>query len=243
MAAGLLFLAACAAPVKRPAVPEPAATPAPGPEKTDGQLQTDVYGSILIDYKAIRIAVDPSPTSSWDFSTVNYVLLTEGAPGPFTARTDIKMMAPPPAVAALQRRGFTQVKGVSVGQRLYLKKNEAFLFVSAVTAGQGEQMKNGYLLEFDNGRNVFIGGRFGSVDPLREFVFSLRDDGKEIYLATVAADSDAVAAQETALLQPRFAFYDPGARSVDRKAVDKTLSDELYPGVFSVLKRGQSVPF
>lgn len=203
----------------------------------------DSAGAFLIDYKTIRIAVDPTVTSTWDFSRIDYVLLTGADSNSFTARKDIKIMAPASAVSELQQRGFTQVKGVSTGRRLYLKKDDVFLFAGPVTGGHGLNMNNGYLLEFDNGRNVYIGGRVSSIDPLREFVFSLRDDGKEIHLAVLRADTDALAAEAAALLQPQFIFYDPGPRHADRKSIDKILAEQLYSGVFAVLKRDQSVPF
>jgi hypothetical protein len=238
----LVGLAACATPPTRPVPPE-TQLPVPVLEKTFGNIQTDSGGALLIEYKTMHILVDPAASTTWDTAKVDYLLLTDAAPRPLNARKDLKIMAPPSAVGWLQKQGFTQVKGASSGQRVYLKKDDAFLFANAVTSGVNEQMRNSYLLEFDNGRNIFVSGRLASLDTLREFVFSLRDDGKDIHAAIMAADTDATGAEAIGLLQPQFAFYDAGDRPADRKTMDKMLAEQLYPGTFSLLKRGQSVPF
>jgi hypothetical protein len=88
-----------------------------------------------------------------------------------------------------------------------------------------------------------VSGRLSSVDVVREFTYGLRDDGKEIHVGIVSADTDQMAAEAIGLLQPQFSFYCSGARDVDQKTIDKMLAEQLYPGVFSLLKRGQSVSF
>ncbi len=237
---GALLLGACAAPSKPPVMPTPGPQPAPVPklEKTHGEIHQDSAGAWFVSYKTIQMIIDPAESS--DTSTADYLLFTESPRALPKARKNIKIMLPLPAVVTLQSQGFTQVKAVSTGQRLYLKKDEAFLFASAVTSAD---KKNGYLLEFDNGRNVYISGRLSDLEALRELVFSLRDDGKEIYVAILSADSDARAAEAIALLQPQFSFYDPDGKSPDRKRMEETLSTQLYEGVFSILKRDQSIPF
>ncbi len=238
---GLLLLAGCAAPLRPPVETVPETVP--GLEKTHGEIKTDKDGALMIEYKTIKILVDPGASNAWDSAQIDYLLLTQTPAAALSVRRDLKIMAPPPLLGALQKAGYTQVKSVSSGQRLFLKKDEAFLFAGAATAGQGEKMKNGYLLEFDNGRNIFVSGRLNSADALREFVFSLRDDGKELHAAVVAADSDVIAVEAIALLQPHFAYYDPAPRAADRKRLEKTLADQLFSGGLIVLKRGESIPF
>jgi hypothetical protein len=244
---GILFtaitlLAGCATPVRPPAPPTPS-VPSPKLEKTFGEIQTDADGALLIDYKTMRLMVDPAPQTTWDSARVDYLLLTSAAPQTLNVRKDLKIMAPPSAASWLNKQGYTQVKSLEAGSRVYLTKDNAFAFVSAAPTGTGERAQSGYLLEFDNGRNIYVSGRLSSVDVVREFTYGLRDDGKEIHVGIVSADTDQMAAEAIGLLQPQFSFYCSGARDVDQKTIDKMLAEQLYPGVFSLLKRGQSVSF
>jgi hypothetical protein len=121
-----------------------------------------------------------------------------------------------------------------------LKKTAGFLFVSAAAAnGAGA-----FLLEFDNGRNIFIGNSQVPADSLREFTYSLRDDGREIYLALFEAAStnyDNVV-PIVALLAPKFTVL-PAAAQNRKSALETALAAELYDGSVLFSKTGQSVPF
>lgn len=237
----IFLLSACAKTITTPPeAPLPPTTKPPALQlaKTFGDIQTGRDGSYFVEYKNIRMVVDPTSSSPWAIDQVDYVLLTREL-STVSMRKTMKVMAPPSAITALQNQGYSQVKGVSNGQRVYLKKDEAFLFASGVTNGSA----SGYLFEFDNGRNVFISGKLSNLDGLREFVFSLRDDGREVHAALLMAENDKIAAEAISLLQPQFAFYGDENRRVDRKQMEKMLAEGLYDGTFSVLKRGESIPF
>jgi len=240
-----LFFAMGCATVQKPTAPPEAKPPETRVlERTFGDIRVGDENSLLIEYKDMRLLIDPSPSLSWDVATIDYLLLTEADSDTAATlamlirRKNIKIMAPVSSVSALTQAGFTQVKGVSTGQRLYLKKDLGFLFAGAVSHGT----KNGYLLEFDNGRNVFVSGSLSSLDPLRQFVFSMRDDGHDVHVGLITARSDQMAAEAVALVQPQFSFY-RSRKTPDRKLIDATLAEQLYDGVFSVLKPGQSVSF
>lgn len=67
-------------------------------------------------------------------------------------------------------------KTLTPGKRILLKNGETFAFASAFADGA-------YFFEFDNGRHVVVVTREVEEEPVRQFVYDIRDDGKEIHLA------------------------------------------------------------
>jgi L-ascorbate metabolism protein UlaG (beta-lactamase superfamily) len=198
---------------------------------------------------------------------IDYLLLTDADSHHFGASVgtainrNVKVLAPAGEAAAVTAAGFSQVRPVGNGQRMLLKKNGAFLFVTALHSknpGSGREV-NGYLLEFDNGRNVFVSGETMDLAALRQFVYSLRDDGREIHLAIVYGGGlvgpngslesydYAMAAEMIGLLQPQVAVAVQadslaGAR-MDESVVRAALAREIYGGGFYVAAPGDTIPF
>jgi hypothetical protein len=93
-----------------------------------------------------------------------------------------------------------------------------------------------------------VGGLATDMAPLREFVYSLRDDGRELYLTFLPGTDAAIVAEQTALLQPQFTFSLPPMNDdkktrLDLKAVKKALTEQLYNGVFAPAEPGKKIPF
>jgi L-ascorbate metabolism protein UlaG (beta-lactamase superfamily) len=199
---------------------------------------------------------------------VDYLLLTDSQPHHLGEkarkglRKDLKIIASNEAVEALKKDGFTQSKGLSQVQRIMLKKNDAFLFVTVVQArnpANGE-LVNGYLLEFDNGRNLFISGEIVDEAVIRQFVYMLRDDGKQIDLAFMyggglrtmtdkvwqSAGED-MCANFIGIIQPRVAYVVQAegldVASFDAAILKTKLQDQIFSGEMTVLKPGDKIPF
>jgi hypothetical protein len=254
--AALALLAGCRTVPKAPPAP-PLAHP-PALEKTFGSLATNPDGGLAILYKDLRIAVDaPARALSATAPSLDFLLLTTAAKAwPPEVRRDLKVLAPADAAEAAKKAGFSNAKGLATGQRLMLSKAGAFLFVSAVQQRNPATgaLVNGYLLEFDNGRNVFLSGDSVDLAPMREFVYGLRDDGKELHLAVVnatkapaegralrAAD-EALAAELASLLQPRVALIvDEGG--VDAGKLKEAFGSQIFDGSWRVVSPTETVPF
>ncbi len=199
---------------------------------------------------------------------VDYLLLTDLAPHHFGMkakeglRKNLKVIAPTDSAADLQQAGFGSTKGLSKGQRILLKKGEDFLFVGAVQSRNpaSGRVVNGYMLEFDNGKNIFISGEIVDESVMREFLYGLRDDGKQIDLAfiyggglrtqkdrTLQSADEQICAMFIGLLQPRVGLvlqYDGlDAALMDRTALQNALKDEIYSGELYFPKSGETIPF
>lgn len=199
---------------------------------------------------------------------IDYLLLTDGQPHHLGAiaknglRKNLKILGTNEAVAKLQSAGFTQSKGLSQVQRIMLKKNDGFLFVSVVQGrnpASGE-LVNGYMLEFDNGRNIFISGEIVDESVLRQFVYDLRDDGKQIDLAFVyggglhttgdkvwqSANED-LAASIIGLLQPRVAMIVQteglDTTTFDKAVFNEKLKDQIFSGAALFPVPGEAISF
>jgi hypothetical protein len=218
----------------RVGAPPPVAPPVPPPpaaphfEKTFGSIQPLPNGGLAIQYKKIALLLDP-PVAQPE---VDYVLLTGADSRRWNSsvqvglRKNVKILASSADAPIIQKQGFTQVKASGPGQRLLLKKEDGFLFVSA-TAGQG------YFLEFDNGKNIFVAGDVSNPDALREFVYALRDDGREIEIGffQIGPGTDMAALASTiGLLQPKNAVLlrEPGAKTLDLPALHEHLKTEFF---------------
>lgn len=239
---------------KKAVRPPPPVTEGPSLEKTFGEIRFTGAATQLISYKDIRLLVDPSFTSA-SLPALDYLLLTDAEPAHFSAgaraqlRKDLKTLASPTAAPVAREAGFSQVKALSPGQRLLLKKGENFLFVTAV-GGESGRAVSGYLVEFDNGRNVLITGDRWNADPLREFVYSLRDDGKEIHVLILYSGSrgatENVLAQIIGLIQPQTAIVTPsvaGATPADEAVLRNALTGQMYGGSLRLAPTGDTFAF
>jgi len=205
----------------------------------------------------------------WDnLPSVDYLLLTDALPhhfGPSAKqylRKSIKILCPPESEKIVQQAGFNSAKSMTTGQRILLQKKDGFLFVSAVQSRNSVSgvLTNGYLLEFDNGRNLFIGGEIVDMAPLREFLYGLRDDGKTIHLAFLyggglrSAAGDALesldeneAAEVISLLQPEItALVQTDSFNLchmEMEALRRAMQSQISSGSYYIPKDGDIIPF
>ncbi len=220
--------------------------------RTPGEIQRTKSPALLLD----------------QLGHIDYLLLTDAQPHHLGSnaksglRKDLKIIATDEVVAVLKSNGFSQSKGLSAVQRIMLKKNDAFLFVNVVQSrnpASGE-LVNGYLLEFDNGRNIFISGEIVDEAVLREFVYGLRDDGKQIDLAFIyggglrtsgeniwqSANED-TCANFIGLIQPRLAMVLQAdgldVASFDSVLLRTRLQDQIFSGDLHIPTPGESIPF
>lgn len=209
----------------------------------------------------MTLVVDPQMDGAQSAALLpqtDYVLLTDAQPHHFsdavrsTARKNIKIIASTGEAERIKSDGFTEVKAVTGGQRIMLKKDNSFVFVSASMSQNplSKRQVNSYLLEFENGRNIFISGEVFTPDALREFLYSLRDDGKEIYAGLFyrqAEQKEETLAQVISLIQPNNALLlqsdIPGQTKLDEATLRGALLTELYEKPLMVLKNGSEVPF
>jgi len=230
-----------------PPVPPPSAAPRPAFEKTFGDASLDGAGTAIV-YKGLVILIDPSASQLAAHATdADFVLLTRAgaAPGVGAFRADQKVIGPDEAAVASARAGAAKFKPLAAGQRLMLSKKSVFAFASAVSGRDANgKAVNGYLLEFDNGRNLLFLSPVADLAPVREFVYNLRDDGKPVYEGFFAlrSPSDAAAvAEEAGLIQPTFAVF-TGARP-DRTTLGNALSAQMFANDWYVANPRDGVPF
>jgi hypothetical protein len=233
--------------VKPPVTPEVGLPPTL--EKTFGEVHVGKGNTLLIRYKDIVLLVDPSELPAGD---IDYLLLTDGSPSHVTPavlgglRKNLKTMCPPDVAQTMGKNGFTSVKGMTSSQRVQLKKGDGFLFVSVVQAKNSATglLTNGYVLEFDSGRNIFISGDIAQIDVLRQFLFSLRDDGKEVHMGffyDVASSQDAsLRAQIISLFQPQVAVVN---KSAGDSKLRQELKDQLYSFEPHIVTVGDTLTF
>lgn len=235
------FLAGCRT-APRPPLPPPTPPVArPALSKTFGVASNHPSGGLSVTYKDLRIAVN-EPDSALDFLLVT----AQPKQWPADLRRDIKIIAPADAADNARKSGFANAKALGPGQRLMLSKTGAFLFVSATQQRNPAtgRLENGYLLEFDNGRNLYVSGAVVAVDPLREFVYGLRDDGKELHLIFVPAraSEEARTAELVSLLQPEIAVVvDRGG--VSRALMADALAAQIFGGSWYVAAPSDNAPF
>lgn len=215
-------------------------------------------GGYLVRYKSITVLVDRGRPPRFA-PVIDYLLVTgrEEAverviAGPI--RRDVKTIASGPAADRLTDAGFVSVKSLSGGGALLLQKNDDFLFVRTAEGAPGTVY---FFLEFDNGRGVFIAAKPVVSDSSRAFLYSLRDEGKEVHLGLIAVGRDAVsppvsnegAAALAALLglfQPKLAvvsFLDGDAPPAFDESFHRALRDEYFTGVIEAGHPGMSVAF
>lgn len=148
--------------------------------------------------------------------------------------------------------GQPEIKGAKAGKRTMLKKDNDFVFVSAMTNRNvvTKEPADNYLLEFDNGRNIFIAGDVTDIESLRDFLYDIRDEGKEIYAGFFfrgpGAD-EATLAQFIGILQPSTALIGKGGADtlppLDQAALQQALKNELFEGAAVPLMAGSTIPF
>ncbi len=254
-AVGAALWAGCrTVPVAPPPPPPPTR---PALDRTAGEAVLS-GGSIAITYKDLRIAVDLSPDALAAAAPTLDFLLVTSAPRSWPAgvRRDLKIVAPSDVTGAARGAGFANAKALGTGSRLMLSKPGVFVFVTAVQARNPATaaLVNGYLLEFDNGRNVFISGELVDLTAVREFVYGLRDDGKQLQLAFVNAakapigggplrwPDEAGVAEMAALLGPKVAVItDRGG--LDQVKLHDAFTNQIFDGGWYVAPALDRVPF
>ncbi|MBV9080634.1 MAG: MBL fold metallo-hydrolase [Elusimicrobia bacterium] len=271
LAAALIAISACRAVPKKP-TPPPAPPPGatrPTLEKTFGEAYLTGGDSITILYKDLRIMIDPNESAILTPGApeqTDFVLVTRaGATSDIrwsALRRDQKIVGPGPAMDAAREGGLPNVKALSNGQRLMLSKSNvpgqpgAFLFVTAIEArnpASGE-LVSGFLLEFDNGRNVFVSSELVDVAVFRQFVYQIRDDGKEIDLAfltcggrraadrTLRTADEELAGEIGALVQPKLLVLLDAAR-MDRSKFQAALESQMFSGQWYVSVPPETIAF
>lgn len=239
--AAMILLDGCrTAPRTPPAPPVPVAT-RPALPKTFGQVSMNAAGGLTFSYKDLRVGVD-APDGTLDF----YLVTTLPRAWSSELRREQKIVAPADAADSARKAGFPNAKALGAGQRLLLSKPGAFLFVSAVQQRNPATGKlvNGYLLEFDNGRNLFASGDTVDLAPVREFVYGIRDDGKALNLAFInaAAPNEARAAEFISLLQPEVAVV-LNRGGVDANKLTAAFSEQIFGGGWFVAAPSDTTPF
>ncbi|MFN0117440.1 MAG: hypothetical protein ACKVQC_03985 [Elusimicrobiota bacterium] len=218
--------------LSRPSVPEIINWPF---EKSTNQIEIRSSKSLSIQFDQIKIVINSLPPSL--VTVADYFFLT-GGPFPsgfFEAlRKDIKIICPSLLSKSIQEKGFTQVKGLEPSSRLMLKKENHFLFVTALTLSVHGEKQMGYFFEFDHGRHILISLIPDNTNSFREFTYSLRDDGKEldqVYLLDFNELKSTVVSELAGLLQPKalILIKDPKTpyNSVQMK---QYLKDQLFEG-------------
>ena len=219
--------------------------------KTFGEIKIEEGIGIFLQYKSMHILIDPigHPVSQMD-----YVLLTElpkeKDPAPWKANfpPDQKIVGLPKGISFLTNAGFSQVKGLASGQKILLKKEEAFLFLTGVSGKDASgETSGGYLMEFDNGRIVLFLGGLTDEAVLREFLYGLRDDGKEVDVLIINSDDEKKLAARLSLFQPKLGLIladNQGKVAPLKEEIFKTaLTDELFSGSYRLVRFGDSIQF
>jgi len=239
------------APTKKKVLPPPQSVFL---DRTHGEIELLNPSAGLVSYKNMSILVNPLIIRSKDIQALpplDYVLLAAGNPNYFgdqirsALKKKTKIISPPQSRGKLNQEGFGNVKGLGSGGRVLLKKEKGYLFVQGVTDQTAPVHTNGYFLEFDNGRTVYFTGALRKADSLREFLYSLRDDGKEIDMAiidTKELTNTNQTAESISLLQPKLAVL-IGAKSIDREDLDQKLKDQLFYGSLYFANPGDKIPF
>ena len=137
-------------------------------------------------------------------------------------------------------QGAWEIKGPKSSGRSMLKSGDDFVFLTV-------PRPHIYLLEYDNGRNLLIAGDTADPDSLRDFVYDLRDDGKEIYAGFFAkgpGGDDASLAKTIGLIQPQIAILAViGGSAVNETVLRESLKSEFFEGPAVILKTGDEIPF
>ena len=135
------------------------------------------------------------------------------------------------------------MKEVKTGQRVMIQKNDDFVFVTKLPT-------QATLLEFDNGRNLFLSGDLTDENALREIVYALRDDGKEIYegfFYPAPGQNEESLARAISLIQPKNALIVQAEVNsspvMNESTLRAALKDELYEGPMAILNDKQNIPF
>ncbi|MCG3205628.1 MAG: hypothetical protein KCHDKBKB_02350 [Elusimicrobia bacterium] len=263
-AGGILLLMGFAGCVSTPRVPPPVVTPLPPAppspqfEKTFGTLTVGQQATLILQYKSMTLLIDPHLSAAECaaiFPQTDYVLLTDAQDTHFsheaknTARKNLKIIVSPAESAKIKAAGFKEVKSLTPGQRLILKKENDFLFVTAAAHINPDSNSEviSYMLEFDNGRNLFISGEVTHPDGLREFLYNLRDEGKVIYAGFFYHQRNLEAnllAQIIGLIQPNHAIIlQSSLPGFNKSQLQKNLADELFDKPLIIAQQGEEIPF
>lgn len=241
----MLILTLTGCPPKKPQVVSPPPPPVEPPvvEKTFGEITYGGLGTLRIQYKSIVVLTDPGVASGELKRPLDYLVLTDGRSAALEVRKDLKIVASDQTARAMAQHGFTQAKGLARGKKLLLKKDEDFLFISAV-GPEG----SGYLLEFDNGRNIFVSGSETKEAVMREFVYGLRDDGKQIDLAFFSSRVGVEwCGVFIGLFQPQAAYILQSdgldVAPLDESRLKTKLQEEMYSGQIQIPKPGDKIYF
>ena len=247
MLAGVL--SACArAPKREPHHPAPQR---PVFDSTHGAI-TGTRSALSISFKQLQlVSILGVPAALPDasapaLSLADFLLLSSSKTGvPSTARPALKILAPRPALEMLSKAGFSNIREAVPDAKTLVKKEEAYAFIAPVDTGVDGAL--GYFLEFDNGRNILVLPAVPPADALREFVYGVRDDGKEIHMVTLPLfdhQETGRLAEVIALLQPRHALLFTGEQPhAMRRELDAALRENLFFGNVYQPASGETIPF
>jgi|GEM_PF-3775373 len=245
----LFLIPACTPTIKKPAIEDHKIPPALF-DKTYGQLIILSQGGVAIQYKGMQIVVDPNLASEMDFSLTDYLLFTGRTPLSHMrihVRPDIKIICPDWIKSTFMKSGLRYVKSLSDGQTLLLQKETYHAFLKGVTLSPAGLNGNltAYFLEFDSGRTFFLDPGAISADELRDFLYGVRDDGKEIHIALhmIAEKTQNSLLDKIALLQPRLALISGDEIPIDLSLVKARLKEELFEGTVFQLRPSQVIRF
>lgn len=228
-----LLMAGCAGPGKLPSPSHPPVKEPVRLNKTYGEALIVANKLQTISYKDIKIAIDPS---SFPGQT-DYVLLTQSLSDLSGFPKNQKILAPITVAPSLTQQGFANAKGLTSGRMMQLTKNGSFLFVRSAA--------NGYLLEFDNGRNIFVSGSDLDLDMTRQFLYALRDEGKEINMAFIPGTLETSKLVEAIpLLQPEVVILTgPTLDKNQLASLCHTLQEQLFEGSVFSTRSVDNFPF
>lgn len=240
--------------VRAPTVPVssgPLPVPTPSLEKTFGEIHFSEFPSSQITYKNISLIIDPTLLGSAANLKADYILFTKvqsswsDAASLHALDPSQKIIVPASEGERFVKSNFQQTKALQGNQKVLLKKDNNFLFVTAVQMQDSASKKtiNGYCLEFDNGKNIFISGGITDMTVLRPFLYDLRDDGKEIYLALISGDQTAFV-ELISLFQPRLAVVQMNSKStLDMQTLRQPLADAFFQGQLLTADPNSTIPF
>lgn len=191
----------------------------PKPAAEDNSLPGSVVGGndLLIQYKSLAIKIENSQSiklSSSSSKDIDFHVFTSSSPFNIQGNIDEKIFLPANLIDSIRKIGFRNVKELPIQRKILLKKEGVFVFFSAfIGFDDNKHVCYGLLFECDNGKNILVIDGNAQEDSLREFLYSMRDDGKEVDLLIEIADRIDSQCSLEKLFQPKRTLILP--RSMD----------------------------
>lgn len=210
-------------------------------QRTFGDVRLESKSDLLIGYKDIQISLNKIPSAA---VPVDYLLFSAAVePAKIeTLRKEQKILTPAASVGPLLSLGFRFVKSLVPGRMMQFTKNNAVIFARSAQGEGGSQGTESYFLEFDNGRNIMFLAEGCKADDLRPFLYSLRDEGKEIHLLFSPVGPSNRLAEIIELLMPQEAVI-VGVPSSDQQVLKTHLKGQFFQGILIFANAGDTIPF